>query len=449
MDTATRRLADYAVGARLADHPPALTEQALLRLLDTLGCALAAFDDPLCVKARAVAQRQSGEPGATVWGTAWRSTPEAAAFANGVMLRFLDLSDAYRLKSGGHPSDVIAAVLAVAEAVGAPGATLLEGIAVAYEIYCSFCDAIDANTAGWDKPVYGTVACAAGAARVMGLDRDTTAEAIALALAPNMALMQTRRGHLSAWKGCAAANGARNGVFAAFLARDGFTGPTAVIEGKAGLWDVLGRFHWAPGSAMPHRLLMTNLKRRPLCYHGQSAAQAALDLAPRVAGGRIEAVRVGVYAQAFHEMASDPSRWAPTTRETADHSLPHVVATALLRGRIGLDSFDDAHLADAALRDLTARVQVEEVAELSARYPRSAPARIEIRMADGTRHAHEVASPRGHADNPMTPAEVEAKFRMLLAGSGHPADPDGVIAALRDLPAAPDVSRLLRALAPR
>ena len=152
---------------------------------------------------------------ATVWGSTIKTTPENAAFANGVMTRLLDISDTYLGKSRGHPSDMNAGIIAVAESIHADGKSLINAITLAYDVYCSFCDAIDVNAKGWDQPVYGVLGCVLGVGKLLKLNHDQMANAVSLALAPNMALAQARRGHLSNWKGCAGANASRNAVFAA------------------------------------------------------------------------------------------------------------------------------------------------------------------------------------------------------------------------------------------
>ena len=222
MDTTTSGLADFASRAEFSDLPAETVHECKRRLIDTLACAVGAYNEPLSHMARAVAKRYSAPPGApaaSVWGATWQTTPEAAAFANGAMLRFLDINDLYRVKGGGHPSDVIAGIVAVAEAVHADGASVVNAVTLAYDVYCSFIETIDINSMGWDHPVYSAMASALGAGKLLHLSREQMGNAVSLALAPNMALWQTRCGELSSWKGCAAANASRNAVFAAFLAQ--------------------------------------------------------------------------------------------------------------------------------------------------------------------------------------------------------------------------------------
>jgi 2-methylcitrate dehydratase len=450
MDKTTAALVDFALSSQFGDLPADIVHECKRRFVDTFACAMGAYHQPLSRMAREVAGRCSGNPGASVWGCHWSTTPEAAAFANGVMLRFLDLSDTYVVKSNGHPSDAIAAIVAVAEAVHADGKAAINATAIAYEVYCNFIEAIDINSQGWDQPVYAVLAGVLGAGRLLGLSEAQMGNAVSLALAPNMALEQTRRGELSMWKGCAAANAARNAVFAAFLARDGFTGPPAIFEGKSGLWDIIGRFEWdlPQRNRRPHRIACTHIKCLPVCYHGQSAAWAAMQLAQRVRGLRIEAIDVETYRQAVEFMGADPARWAPTTRETADHSLPYVVAVALLDGEITERSFDPDRLTDAALAALMQKVKVTERRELSSSYPECTPCRVTVRLASGEALVEEVQYPKGHRKNPVDDAQLEDKFRMLFAGYGDARQCKQILQALWKFDSADGVAEVLKLLVP-
>src|SRR5262249_17321857 len=158
-----------------------------------------------------------------------------AAFANGVMVRYLDGNDIFNLGGGGHPSDAIPALIAAAEESGANGRALLGAIVLTYEVHYYLRSAVSVREHGMDTPIYTAAASAVGAARLLGLKRDQIAEALSLAIVPNLALAATRYGTLGEWKGCAGGNGARNGMFAALLAARGMTGPEKPIEGKHGL----------------------------------------------------------------------------------------------------------------------------------------------------------------------------------------------------------------------
>ena len=443
MDATTAKLVDYTLATRFEDLPAATVEATRMRVLDTLACVAGAYAHPVSSAARTLAARYRMDTNATILGSRTGVAPEMAAFANGVMLRVLDLSDMYRVKSGGHPSDVIAAVLAASELGARDGRSLITAIAIAYEVYCACCDAIDLNSKGWDQPVYSVVASVLGAGKLLGLDRDELGHAMSLALVPNMAMYQTRQGELSSWKGCAGANASRNAVFAALLAQSGFSGPEAAIEGKHGLWDAVGRFDWpvSIGEA-PRRIARTHIKCFPICYHGQSAVWTALGMRERVPVDKVEEIRIATHRTAFSLMASVPSRWAPATAETADHSLPYVVARALIDGKVDEGSFTGDALRDPRAAALMARTKVTEDAALTAAFPESSPCRISVLLTDGTEVKNEVKYPKGHEGSPMSLAEVEEKFRSLFVHYGSDAQAQAVIGVVNRLDRLEDVGEL-------
>jgi 2-methylcitrate dehydratase len=446
-DDTTRRLTAFAgrvgfevLGAR-AQH------EVKRHLIDTFASAFGAWDEPVSILSRACAGRYRAADGARVWGTGMAVVPEMAAFANGVMVRALDVSDTYLGRSRGHPSDMVSGLVAVAETARAGGKALIEAVSLAYDVYCSFCEHVDLNARGWDQPVYGVLGCALGAAKLMRLTEEQTAHALSLAITPNMALAQARRGALSSWKGCAGANASRNAVFAAMLARDGFTGPPAAFEGSGGLWEAIGPHQWP----LPEDPLIgrTHTKSLPVCYHGQSAVLAALELHPRIDPAEIRDIRVDAYGIAVFMMGGDASRWAPATRETADHSLPYCIAVALLDGEVTQASFSDARLRDPAVKRLMDKVKVVEDPALSAQYPESAPGRVTVALLSGQTHEATVRYPRGHEKNPMTDEEIERKFAQLCADRLAPGARARLLETLWHLERVEDVRALTELLAPK
>ena len=444
-DKTTEALVSFAQRASYESLPADVVHACKLRLIDAFASALGAYDNPTSVLARKVAARSRTEHPATVWGSHIKTTPEAAAFANGVMTRLLDISDTYLGKSRGHPSDMISGILAVAESVRADGISVINAITLAYDVYCSFCDAIDVNAKGWDQPVYGVLGCVLGAGKLLKLSRDQMANAIALALAPNMALAQSRRGQLSNWKGCAGANASRNAVFAAMLAQDGFTGPTAVFEGAGGLWEVIGHHDW-PLPVETRLITQTHMKCLPVCYHGQSAVFAALELRKQVAVNDIEEIIVDGYKATFMMMGADATRWAPATRETADHSMPYVVAMALLDGAVTDASYSAERLTDPAMARLMAKVKVRSDDRLDALYPEASPARVSIRTKAGQTHSIEVIYPLGHAKNPLSDADVVKKFHELTVARLNEMQRASALDALSNFERFDDVREVIKKL---
>ena len=449
MDNTTERLANFAAEMRFDLLSDETVHECKRRLIDTVASAMAGYGDPVCRMARGMAKKRPSQPAASIWGSNFSAAPEMAAFANGVMLRFMDISDTYVGKSRGHPSDVMSGILAVGETTRADGPSVINAITLAYDVYCSFIDAIEINQKGWDQPVYGVLASVLGVGKLLGLSREQMHNAVSLALAPNMALAQSRSGALSNWKGCAGANAARNGVFAALLAEEGFTGPTAVFEGVGGLWQALGKFDWPlPAVRGPHLIAQTHIKTLPICFHGQAAVLAALDLKPRISADLIREVHVDTYDTAVLMMANDAGRWAPKTHETADHSMPYVIAIALLDGEVTGDSFKESRLADPLVASLMQKIKVNASADLCALYPESAPSRVRVRMESGDVLTGEVRYPKGHARNPLSDAELNIKFRRIFKEQGRAAQGEAALQALWAFDQAGDINDVFALLRP-
>jgi 2-methylcitrate dehydratase len=338
------------------------------------------------------------------------------------MVRYLDYNDQYRkVQGGGHPSDTIAAVLAMADAMQASGKVVITAMTLAYEVFCNFSEVLYFTEKGFDDVTHCAFASAVGAGKILGLSKESMAHAIALSIVPNMALRATRRGELSMWKGCAAGNACRNGIFASMLAAEGLTGPLNAIEEKeGGLWSFLGRFEWEPfgGCGGPFRIALTNLKYFPSEYHSQAPIGAILELRDQVEIDSIESITVDTYWMAWNGIGSEPEKWHPTTRETADHSLPYIIAAALIDGSIEPSTFSEERIADTHLRALMQKVSVRENPEFTRRYPTEVPCRIEIVSSGGKHHIASIDYPKGHAKNPMTDAEIEQKFRRMCSSKG-------------------------------
>jgi len=405
-------IADYAHKLRFSDLPGTVVHQCRRTIVDTFGCALGAMDAEPARIARDMAMRVGMPSGARIIGTDHRTLPELAAFANGVMVRYLDSNDAYP-GGGGHPSDTIPAILAVADANGADGQTVVAAIALAYEVYYALWAATSLRDKGMDNVFYTTVAGAVGAAKVLGLDRDRIAETVSLAVIPNVSLDATRYGNMSMWKGCAGGNGARNGVFAALLAAAGMTGPEKPFSGGHGLEALTGRFTLQPFAEgqLPFRITETTLKCFDSEGHSLSPITTALKLSRQIAVDDIQAVTVYTYRFAWDVIGREPEKWRPTTRESADHSMPYVVAAALIDGSFGDEVFSPKRLQDPRIRELMDRIAVKEDPELTRQFPDRLPCRIEIVSRSGEQKTATTDYPRGHYKNPMSDEEIENKFR--------------------------------------
>jgi 2-methylcitrate dehydratase len=425
------RLSQYGQSLCYDDLPSAVVHEIKRRILDSLGCALGALTAPPCRIARRLAQAVKVPHGATLWGTGHRTLPDLAAFANGTLVRYLDFNDTYLAKEPAHPSDNIAAILAVGEASRVSGQRVIQAIALAYEVQCRLCDAAALRPRGWDHVTYGPFSSALAAAKVMRLSAAQTLQAINLAGVANIALRQTRVGDLSMWKACAFSNAARNGVFAAMLAQRGMTGPSPIFEGEKGFMKLVsGSFdlplfggEQGPSDAVPFKILDTYIKHYPVEYHAQTAVEAALAIREEMlkvegveALAGIRDVEIGSYDVAIEIIGRDPEKWRPHTRETADHSFPYCVAVTLLDGKVTLRSFEAKRLADSVLHELIQKVRVVPPPEFVGCYPQAMTTRLTVRTKAGKDYVKQVDYPLGHPKNRMSDHEVANKFRRLAAG---------------------------------
>lgn len=424
------RLAEYACSLEFEDLGKNVVHEVKRRLIDSLGCALGAWNEEPCRIARKVVSDFSARNGATVIGTDHKAPPDWAAFANGCCIRYFDYNDTYLSKEPAHPSDNFSAVLAVAESVGASGKEIILATAIAYEVQCRLCDAASIRARGWDHPTYGAFSTALACANLMKLDPERARHAINIAGVHCAAFRQARVGELSHWKGVAFANAARLGVYAALLARAGMTGPAPIFEGAMGfeqelgvslgnIGDVFDKSQEAvPGEGPASMILKTSIKYWPAEYHSQSAIEAALFLRKEIGDpARIRSVRIESHDASVDIIGSEPEKWKPETRETADHSLPYITAIALLDGEVTEKQFQPERFTDPKIWKFLEEVTVQRNDELSSLYATAVANIVHVTLQDGRVLTKRVDYPLGNALNPLSDEQLEGKFNSLVVSS--------------------------------
>lgn len=446
IDRSTAALAAFAAGARAEGLGEEVLHAATRRVIDTLGCGYGGWDGPPARIARELAAEQAG--GAHVLGTTRTTSAELAAFANAVMVRYLDFNDVNKgLRGGGHPSDTIPAVLAVADAHHLGGRTALLGVVVAYQGFGAI--PVHIKKRGWDQGILVATGVAMGVGAMLGLDAERIANAISLALVPNVPLCVTRRGELSMWKACASAATDRAAIFATRLAARGMTGPARAIEGEHGLWEqATGPFEVAVDpAAHGYRVTQSDIKRFPSCGSTQAPLSAVIELAAGLRPEDIEAIDVRTHWDTWWETGREPEKWDPRSRETADHSLPFVLALGLRDGDVTPRSFTPDAIVDQTLRPLMARITVSEDPALTALRPAQTISDIEIRTRAGERRRARTGIPKGDHRDPLSDAELEQKFRGMAEAVMPKARCDAVLAELWGLDRTPDASDVMKAWA--
>lgn len=454
MDATTEAIAGYVASLDGGDLTPEATAAATLRIVDAVGCAIGGLDGPPAVIARRLAAETRGtRRGATVFGSDAPSSMDMAAFANAVMVRYLDFNDMYFTErgGGGHPSDMLAPLLAVGEAVGASCRQLITAAVAAYEVNGTLAGQVWLRPRGWDQGLNIVAAVAMGAGKLLGLSQEQLGHALSLAVTPHVPVRQTRVGELSMWKGCATAGAARNGIFAALLAEQGMTGPPDPYEGKSGLWElVTGPFEirfpaWETGFAIEHAAT----KMHPAEYNAQAPLDLMTQLRPEIPLAEVDSIDVDTYFLAYDEIGSQVEKWDPQTRETADHSIPYLLAVALVDGGIGRASFTRERILDPALRPLMAKIEVHHNEEFTERFPGELNCAITVRLASGKEVSGHLTHPRGHPRNPIERADLDAKYRRIVAEYRPPAESaacEEALAALWSIDDADDLSEVIEPL---
>lgn len=418
--TMVQGLAEFVARSTFDDLSEAARDQLRIRVLDSLGCALGALDAEPVRRVRdfVTAYEASGPCGLIGGG---RAAPDRAALLNGALVRYLDFNDSYLAPNETcHPSDNVGAVLAAAEAAHADGRTMLTALAVAYQVQCRLSDAAPVRDHGFDHVTHLAYSAAAGAARAMGLDAEHTANAIAISGTALNALRVTRTGRLSHWKGLAAPFAASGALEAVLLAARGITGPDEVFEGNKGFMQAIaGPFsiHW--GAEDLERVTHTILKRFNAEIHSQTAIQTVLDLRRRTSFAAADVTRVDVeifdVAHRIIGGGEEGDKISVSTKEEADHSLPYLLAVALLDGAVLPEQYAPARIQRDDVQALLRRIVIRPNEEYSRRFPGQMPVRVTVTLADGRTLGEERFDYPGFVTRSMSWDDAAAKFTALGA----------------------------------
>lgn len=454
--THARRLAAFAVGARLGDIDEGARRELKLRVLDSLGCAFGAIGGPVTDMIRRHVETLGGAPATSLIGGG-RTAPDRAALLNGALVRYLDFNDSY-LAPGEtcHPSDNLAPVLAAAEYAGVEGSDFLVALAVAYEVQCRLSEVAPVRARGFDHTTQGSFAVAAGASRALGLSEEATANAIAISGTAHNALRVTRTGAISHWKGLAYPNTAFTGLHSTLLAMQGITGPEEVFEGNKGFMQtVSGPFEIDWDAVTLSSVERTIIKRYNAEIHSQSTLQAVLRLRQerKIDPGRIDSVEIEIFDVAYDIIGGgeEGDKHIVRNKEEADHSLPYLVAVALLDDEVLPRQYETERVGADDVQSLLRKVSVREEPDLSGAFPDEMPVRVRITLANGDSFDAEARDYRGFHTDPMSWDDVEAKFDRLCDGVVNPALRQEIVEAVRELESVPisELGLLLRRIGGR
>lgn len=436
--TLVERMAEFAARASYGDVSEVAREQLKIRVLDSIACAIGALDGgPPALLREQVEEFDASGPCSLIGGGS--ASPDRAALYNSALVRYLDFNDSFLAEGETcHPSDNLGAVLAAAEYAGASGRDFLSALALAYQVQCRLSEVAPVRDAGFDYVTQGAYAVAAGCSRVLGFDAMQAAHAISIAGTAFNALRVSRTGQVSQWKGLAYANLAGAAIGTTLLAGRGITGPREVFEGEKGFMDaVSGYFELDWLREDLEGVNRTILKKHNAEIHAQAVLEAVLELRSReaVPADAVERVDVEVFDVAYRLIGGgeEGDRTVVRSREQADHSLPFLVAVALLDGEVMPEQYEPGRMVAEDVQSLLRCVKVYPHAGFSRRFPAEMPCRVQVTLREGRVLVAEAADYPGFVTRGRTWEFVREKFERLAAPHTTVALRDRISAAVAGL----------------
>ena len=418
--TITATMSEWAAGLRFEDLSTDAVYQAKRFLLDSIGCALGGYQQHDVVIALEVLDEIAGPGKATVIGTGKRIDPVSATLANALMVRCMDYNDIYWKQDPCHPSDILPAAIAACERAGSDGRELILGIVLGHEFEMRLCEAAfpGIRERGWHHATLTAFVSPIVAGRMLHLSAQQIQHAIGISGSARATLGAVTAGKLTMVKNTVDPLATQSGMLAALLAEKGYTGPEHVIDGKEGLVQCLGP-EWkldvlTEGLGESWRITQCGMKAFPteaLTHTPISAVLAVVkdhDLRPN----DIAKVHIWTTARGA-DILSDPSKYDPHTKETADHSLPYVIAAAIAERQVTPLQFTREKIADPLIREQLKKIAVSADEEIEKLFPALQRVIVRIHTIDGCEYTHQLDYPKGDPRNPLSDGELEEKFEAL------------------------------------
>jgi 2-methylcitrate dehydratase len=413
-------MSQWAAATKFEDLSRDAIYQAKRFLLDSVGCALGGYQQHDVIIALEVLDEIAGPGKATVIGTGKQMDAVSASLANALMIRCMDYNDIYWKQDPSHPSDILPAAMACCERAGGDGRELIVGLVLGHEFEMRLCEAAfpGIRERGWHHATLTAFVSPIVAARMLHLDWRQMQHAIGISASARATLGAVTAGKLTMMKNTVDPMATQSGVLAALLAEKGYSGPEHVIDGKEGLTHCFGP-EWklnilTDGLGETWRITQCGMKAFPTeaLTHTPISAVLALvkdnDLKPNdVAKVLIRTTARGA------DILSDPSKYDPHTKETADHSLPYVIAAAIAERRVTPLQFTMEKIMDPTIRAQLNKIVVVADPEIERVFPALQRVVVTIQTADGRELSKQLDFPKGDPRNPLTDKEVEEKFEAL------------------------------------
>ena len=422
-ETITARMSRWAADLQFEQLSADAIHQAKRFLLDSFGCALGGFQQHDVKIALEVLDEIAAPGPATVIATGQRVDALSASLANALMIRCMDYNDIYWKQDPSHPSDIFPAAIACCERARSGGEELIVGIVLGHEFEMRLCEAAfpGIRERGWHHATLTAFVSPIVAGRALHLTAEQIQHAIGISASRHCTLGAVTAGKLTMMKNTVDPLATQSGVFAALLAGKGYTGPEHVIDGKEGLTHVFGP-EWklnrlTDGLGYSWRITQCGMKAFPTEALTHTAISAVLDVVKTndLRPDQVEKVQIRSLARAA-DILSDPSKYDPHTKETADHSLPYVIAAALVDRQVTPAQFTMQKIMDPTIREQLNKVEVVADPEIEKVFPALQRVIVHIDTTDGRSYDKQLDYPKGDPRNPLTDQEIEEKFTALAEG---------------------------------
>ena len=422
-ETVTGKMARWAAALEYKHLSQDAIYQAKRFLLDSVGCALGGYRQHDVKIALEVLDEIAGRGTATVIGSGKQIDPVSASLANALMIRCMDYNDIYWKQDPSHPSDICPAAMACCERAKSDGKELIVGFVLGHEFEMRFCEAAfpGVRERGWHHATLTAFVSPFVAGRALRLPWEQIRHAVGISASRHCTLGAVTAGKLTMMKNTVDPMATQSGVLAALMAEKGYTGPEHVIDGKEGLAHVFGP-EWklnilTDGLGESWRITQCGMKAFPTEALTHTSISAVLDIVKKndLKPDQIAKVQIRSLARAA-DILSDPSKYDPHTKETADHSLPYVVAAAIAERQVTPAQFTMEKIMDPTIRAQLKKVEVVGDPEIEKVFPALQRVIVNIATGDGGKFTEQLDYPKGDPRNPLTDAEIEEKFAALAEG---------------------------------
>jgi 2-methylcitrate dehydratase len=421
--TLSRQIAEFAVELGYKDISGPAIQEVKRYLYDSVGCAYGGYHTKDVGILRDIYKDMGGKEESTVIGFGDRIPAVNATLVNSLMIRALDYNDIYWKEDPSHPSDLIPAALAVGEMVGASMKEVIVAIILAYEFEMRLCEFAvpGVRERKWHHATLTQFVSPIVAGKLLDLTVDQMVHAIGINGAHNHTIGCPTAGKLTMMKNTVDPMAVQSGVFAALMAKKGYSGTEAVFEGKEGLMDVFGP-DWdidklVGGLGEKFKILECSMKGFPTeaLTHTHLSCMLKVVRENDIAYDNIEEVTVTTIARAC-DILFDPHKYRPESRETADHSLPYCLAAAIVDRQITTASFSEEKLKDPRIWEVIDKIKGEASVEFEKMFPAKQPSKVVVKTKDGKSYEAYLEYPKGDPREPMTEEDLDIKFGSLADG---------------------------------